>query len=590
MIAVHITHESTEKMGGIGAVIEGLTTTANYHRTFSKTIIIGPLLQTAGRADKRLGSDGKVLYSSLDGIDSNSLWKIFKPIEQTYQVGVVYGKRRIHRQGNQSAEIEVILFDVFRYNHDRLNLFKRRLFEKFGIRSDRFEHIWEYEQYIRLAEPAYDVINTLICGNCPDEPVILFAHEYMGLPTALKAIMAEDSIKVSTAGCDIRTVFYAHEVAPIRRIVEDHPGHDVMFYNLLNKLEEAGKTLGEVFPEIHNFFKYPLVKSASYCDAIFAVGDLIAREMKLLSKEYQNSLIEIVYNGLPNTTLNLAQRLEHRNRMKQYTKTLLGFEPDYIFTHVARPVLSKGIWRDFNVLHELDKPFSDCGKKGVYFLLGTLAGKRRNRDILHMEKAYGWPVNHRIGYPDLCNGEETIGIICEDFNRHHQSIRTVMVNQFGWERRRCGLAMNQEMSIADIRYGTDVEFGLSVYEPFGISQLEPLSAGAICVVSSICGCVGLIKRCCPNELAKNIIIADYVTAERRMKIEQILKIDKSERDAIEARQAKRIAKELLDKLPRNQADIESLLNSGSQIAQKITWQNILQDYFLPAIEKLIKTG
>jgi len=43
MIAVHITHESTEKMGGIGAVIEGLTTTADYHRTFSKTIIIGPL-------------------------------------------------------------------------------------------------------------------------------------------------------------------------------------------------------------------------------------------------------------------------------------------------------------------------------------------------------------------------------------------------------------------------------------------------------------------------------------------------------------------------------------------------------------------
>ena len=46
------------------------------------------------------------------------------------------------------------------------------------------------------------------------------------------------------------------------------------------------------------------------------------------------------------------------------------------------------------------------------------------------------------------------------------------------------------MSFLDIRRGSDVEFGQSIYEPFGIAMLEPLTYGAICVISSVCGCAG----------------------------------------------------------------------------------------------------
>ena len=55
------------------------------------------------------------------------------------------------------------------------------------------------------------------------------------MPTALAAILEHE--------CNFRTVFHAHEVATIRRIVEDHPGHDTMFYNVLAAAEKDGRSL-----------------------------------------------------------------------------------------------------------------------------------------------------------------------------------------------------------------------------------------------------------------------------------------------------------------------------------------------------------
>ena len=49
------------------------------------------------------------------------------------------------------------------------------------------------------------------------------------------------------------------------------------------------------------------------------------------------------------------------------------------------------------------------------------------------------------------------------------------------------------MEFMDIRKGSDVEFGQSIYEPFGIAQLEPLTFGAICVFSNVCGCAGFFR-------------------------------------------------------------------------------------------------
>ncbi len=621
MIAVHVTHEAVEKMGGIGAVIAGLVTSTDYQKTFERTVLVGPLLTTDHAGYERFGPDGKVLYSSLDGIDTADWTKKFRPVEQAFQVGIVYGTRLISDGHlDAPAKVEVLLVDVFRCNADRLNAFKGELFRNFSIPSDDFEHIWEYEQYVRLAEPALEAMGVIGCisgtGVSPvdkenmtetamprntgetlptgrqtpvprsapqPEPVVLFSHEYMGLPMALKTVIDKQA--------EVRTVFYAHEAASVRRIVETQPGHDLMFYNLLAAGEKNGSGLEDFFPEIRGFYKHPLIKAARHCDAIFAVGDFVGREMQFLDPAGGKLPVEMVYNGVPaGRRQDLAERQEHRGRMKQYAENLFGFEPDYIFTHVARPVLSKGIWRDLSVLHELDGFLVRQGRSAVYFMLGTLAGRRSNRDILQMECDHGWPVHHWQGYPDMCNGEEVVGELFEDFNQNHKAVRVVLVNQFGWEQERCGRRMPEDMTFADIRKGTDAEFGLSVYEPFGISQLEPLWAGAICVVSNVCGCVGLVQQCTGGKMPINVLVGDFIHISASSTPADAMQIDTPERDAVEAAESKRIARRLAERLPKNEKDIANLLETGAAIGQKITWGRMVADFFGPAVERVVESG
>ena len=64
----------------------------------------------------------------------------------------------------------------------------------------------------------------------------------------------------------------------------------------------------------------------------------------------------------------------------------------------------------------------------------------------------------------------------EPFHWGRSATKICLVNQFGWERSRCGWRMPEEMRFSDLRNGADLEFGQSIYEPFGIAQFEPLSA------------------------------------------------------------------------------------------------------------------
>ena len=99
----------------------------------------------------------------------------------------------------------------------------------------------------------------------------------------------------------------------------------------------------------------------------------------------------------------------------------------------------------------------------------------------------------------------------EPFNRSATQSRIVLVNQFGWNRERCGQRMPADMEFPDIRFGSDLEFGQSIYEPFGIAQVEPLTSGALCCISNVCGCAGFVASAAGGlENAPNLVIADYV--------------------------------------------------------------------------------
>lgn len=639
LTAAHITHEACEKIGGIGAVLEGFITSPVYQQHVKRTIIVGPYANHLDvPPNERLGCAAHVLYSTIDKVDEVGLAGKLHPIEWAFNVAIVYGKRQFQLPGSDdhTGEAEIVLIDVFNISKQRVNQFKRKLSEMLGINSMRYEADWGYEEYVRLAEPAFYALLALLQDD--ELPCLLFSHEFMGLPTAFKAIFDGQR--------QFRTVFHAHECGTARHIVEQHPGHDVAFYNILKQALPRKLYVEDVFGDRSDSARHALISRAHMCDAIVAVGDYTAQEIHFLGDHFDHHHIDLIYNGVPHLEVEFNSKLESRDMLATYAERLLGWRPDVLMTHVTRPVISKGIWRDLQVCHELDAHFARTNQRGALFILTSAGGTRRSQDVRQMEAEYGWPRKHRVGYPDLVGPEVDFDHMIEDFNAHHERVQAVLVNQFGWSRQRVGQRVPQGMTIADLRRATDVEFGMATYEPFGISPLEPLGAGALCVISSVCGCKGFVEEALgtgdealgarhealgqikkpspfgrglgegahdvqmptdtPSPLtplpkgernggvssAANIIVADYIGGEldHERSIEELLRMTQSERDAIEQRVAKEIADELLRRLPRDDAGRRVLLDNGQELVKRLGWDQVLEAKMIPMLRRVMANG
>ncbi len=575
----HVTHEAVDHLGGIGTVLEGLMSSPVYQSAVGRSILIGPCAtHVAADPAKRLGEHGTVLYSSVDQIDELNLGPKFRPVEWAFNVAIVYGKRVYHPPGeDRSGEAEVLLIDVFRSSPDRLNVFKLRLWETFGLDSSLYESDWSYEEYTRLAEPAFYALRSLLSDT--DLPCTLFAHEYMGMPAALAAIL--------DGGDDFRTVFHAHECATARRLVEDHPGHDTMFYNVLEQAREKDLFVEDVFGNLSHVMRHALVSRSHVCDAVIAVGDRTRDEMRFLNRELSETQIDLVYNGLPAAKVTSAQKRASRGMLLEYAEKLVDFEPDVLLTHVTRPVISKGLWRDVAVCHELDQRFGAAGHKGVLFILTSAGGVRRRQDVRQMEKTYGWPRHHHHGFPDLVGPEVDLHHMIEPFNADHRHIQIVLVNQFGWSRSRIGERLPAKMTIADLRRAADVEFGMATYEPFGISPLEPLGAGALCVISTVCGCEGFVEHVTEDQAMDNVIAADFTRLDRPMTLDELLNMDRVTRDRIETLEARRVADELMKRLPFSDESARAdLISSGQKLVARMGWDQVLEESMLPMLRRI----
>jgi hypothetical protein len=377
----------------------------------------------------------------------------------------------------------------------------------------------------------------------------------------------------------------------VRRIVEGHPGHDTMFYNVMRAAMAQGHYLEDVFGDQSGYYKHGLVKAARFLDGIFAVGDYTLKEMRFMGPDFVHVDAQIAYNGVPCWKISVEDKMRSRQKLRTYCKNLLKYEPDYIFTHVTRLVPSKGLWRDLRVLEHMEQMLRQRNESAVLFTLSTEVPARRPDDIRRMEQNYRWPVVHREGLPDLSNGEALYYQGVQEFNAQSRNIKVVFVNQFGWEQRVCGLRMPADMSFVDIREGSDVEFGQSIYEPFGIAQVEPISFGGICVFSECCGCAGFVNHAAGGRETPNAIVADYTDLpEKALRPEQLMAIGQPQRDAIEHRVAEMVAGELLSRLPRTPQEFEPFIERGYELAQKMSWDVVARDYVLPGIQRATRAN
>ena len=586
-LIVHMSHEAGVHVGGVGAVLDGLLGTHAYGEAVTRTLLVGPLNRTDVAALDRLTDphDGlHIAYSSLHGIYQgveDVLRAAYERIEREYGVTLLYGTQS---SGKQACEI--ILIDAGQANQDKLNQFKYSLWEAVGLDSARHDTNTEYNLYLALARPILAAIQAT--GGLGQTQKYLMGHEWLAMPLLLAA-------QIDQPG-QWRTIFFAHETATVRRLVEERPGHDTSFYNAMFKAKEWNLSLEAIYGNQDHDHKHPLLRLATRCDAIFAVSDVVADELRFLGGRFANSKIEVVYNGNTTEQITLAEKQAAKTRLQQYAERLLGYQPDYIFTHVGRMVQSKAFWRDLRLLEHMEKVLAKRGQTAVLFALSSsLPGGRRPQWVYGWEEQYGWPAVHHDDNGDLAGLERTYYYEnLEPFNQRQRTVRAILVNQYGWSRERCGVRMPSEMRFADIRRGTDVEFGQSIYEPFGIAQMEPLGYGALCCVSSMCGCIGFAARATaageasPPARLPNMVVADYVALPQGYWLGSpydALGIDQGIRDWIEGNNSERAAHMLLARLPQNNEQAQALLESGCTAAQAMNWEVVVRDYFLPALAR-----
>ncbi len=587
-LVVHASHEAGVKVGGIGAVLQGLLSSPAYNARVARSLLLGPMMGWDPTFMERLNAPANQLtlyYSSLhgvyDGVDE-SLRDRFRAVEEQYRVAVLYGTRRFG-----AFEHEVLLVDASNPDLRAIDGYKFYVWRNFGIDSLRYQHDGEFNLYMAIAMPLLGALRALN----PDESVaagskILLAHEWLGMPLVFATAMLEPGAW--------RTVFYAHETATARRIVEDHGGHDTRFYNVLRRALDQHLFMDDLFGRQDDWFKAPILHEAAHCDRVLAVGDLVVDELRFINQSFRSREIDLVYNGLPPVDTSLAEKKASKRRLQTYCQNLLGFKPDYVFTHVTRMNLSKALWRDLRVLEHLDALLGEEGKTATLLVLATASpAGRRSEWVRSWESQYGWPVGHRADNGDLIDLETTFffhGV--EPVNHLLKHSRVVLVNQFGWSRDRCGLRMPEDMEFIDIRRGSDLEFGQSIYEPFGIAQVEPLGHGALCCVSSVCGCVGFIDRAQQDasEPASNVVVADYVTVPPVHPLHSpydALFINHGTREWIEGTNSYQAARAIFDRLPRTDEQLRALLDSGRTLATAMSWDNVAEHYLFPALQKAV---
>ncbi len=567
----HVTHEAVHQAGGIGTVLRGLITAAAYRNAVDRTLLIGTV---SGDDGQPLGRDGEVLYDRRAGVGDRQVGALLDPVEARYATRLVYGRRPL-RHEDKACWVEVLLVDVT--NAPRgLDDFKYYLAQNFGIDSRRYEHDWEYEHYLRLAEPGFAALEAL-CG-AGDGACHIVAHEFMGLGLAYRAIMQGDN--------RYKTVFYAHEVATVRPLIEDGEGRDIAFYNALRRGRAEGTYIEDYFGTQNGYFKHALVRQAWRCDAVLAVGDLVVDELRFLGPEFAKRTIDLVYNGVPAHQLSRAEKERASDKLKAVCEGLLGWKPEWLFTHVTRLVRSKGLWRDLLVLEHLDEALAARRERAVFIALSSEIGRRSGESVRLMAGQYAWPLVHREGGADLSPGELDFDLQVRAFNARSRAVRVLFVNQFGWDRASCGEWMPEDMQFADLRRGSDVEFGQSIYEPFGIAQVEPLSFGALSVVSDVCGCVGFVERSQPADGSFDGLLVGAYTDTGSQQITSPRDIGAQFVAENERRQSRTVAAALDAALQGGRDRQDERLRQGFATAASMSWERVAADWLAPVLARM----
>ena len=230
-LVVHATHEAGVKLGGIGAVLDGLLGCGEYVQNVQRTVLTGPMLagdQTHMERFFEPRNGVTVYYSSLHGISNvpEEMRAALQSVEQTFSIGLLYGVRKFG-----AFEHEILLVDVTHPNWDEANLFKFYTWQHTGFDARALQLgpgvqplLHHRTAPVRRAQGHRSGLTVWVRTRSSSSPTNGWACRW-SLPR--RCLKPEQW----------RTVFYAHETATARRLVEDdrRPRHALLQRTLQGK-------------------------------------------------------------------------------------------------------------------------------------------------------------------------------------------------------------------------------------------------------------------------------------------------------------------------------------------------------------------
>ena len=66
-----------------------------------------------------------------------------------------------------------------------------------------------------------------------------------------------------------------------------------------------------------------------------------------------------------------------------------------------------------------------------------------------------------------------------------------------------------------------------------------------------------------------------------------MSIGQPQRDAIEHHVAEKVAKDLMDRLPRSPKEFEAFIQRGYDLATHMSWDAVARDYIVPGIDRAL---
>ena len=85
----------------------------------------------------------------------------------------------------------------------------------------------------------------------------------------------------------------------------------------------------------------------------------------------------------------------------------------------------------------------------------------------------------------------------------------------------------------------------------------------------------------------NIVEGNFLRLPADIPIHQALHLTIAQRDLIEAAEGRRLAGLLAELLPRDDQTMLRRIQSGYKLAEKMSWEHVVNDYFLPSLAKTI---